>query len=501
MNAKISVLIALITWLLLIFYYRKSIKKEGANTIRYFYKKSLGVLNVSSNSFFFAAGIMIVLLYHSFQLPLSFDESYTFNYFTSRGLYHSLFTYPAPNNHVLHSVLTNISWALLGFTHSELSVRFPALLFCLFSVLFVYKLFLRQNYFASFFFTAAFLLSPNIIEFAFQARGYTMQIFFCLVSFYLATRTEIRGLHFKNRLIFLLFFTIMGLFTSPAYLYTAAAIGIVFIFSFYDAIKRNINFCLLMVVFWGLTVLLLYSPIIIHQGISAIVSNKFVLPVNEINIKIIAGHFIDIINYISLPFGMGWVLLLCFIIIGIKEKKFNYLWLLITPMLLMIFLKQLPFLRIFLPFGILITASVFSSISKIKVCKKTPVVVFFKNRLYGFLLMPLICCGSVYFFNNIHEKDDLSSSFEFRKLAPYLSRYDVLTDISNCDWYMMELTTAHHSLKNKPEFIRFQNGATINSADSFVLLTKYRIPEHKLVDSLYSLHHQTRWIQIGVSPH
>ena len=497
MNAKLYFIIAFIAWFLLLFYYRKSIRKEGFNVIKLLLNKSYSSINITSANMIFLAGIMLVLLFHAFQLPLSFDESYTFNNFTSKGIYHSLFKYPAPNNHVLHSLFTNISWFLLGFTHSEFAVRMPALFFSFLSVFVVFNFFLRNNVFACLFFTAVFLLSPNLIEFAFQARGYSMQIFFSLVSYYLATRLEIRGLHFKTRFIFWLFLTIMGLFTSPAYFYTAFTIGLLFGYRFFTDFKNNILFTLAMLLLFGLSLLLLYSPIILHQGLDKIISNKFVVPVEQVNWSAIAKHFIDIINFISLPLGFGWGLLAIFIFFTVKEKDYYNFFLLVTPILLMLMLKQLPFYRVFLPIGILIIVTVCYSAFQGKIIRNYFIL---KNIVSYVSILLALGFFSIYYFNKIHQKDDLTSSFEYKKIIPHLNKYGLLADIDNCDWYMMELISANHTLKNKPEFIRFQKGSSINGKGSFVMLNKHRVPDYKTIDSLYSLNHQIRWIQISDHP-
>jgi len=87
------------------------------------------------------AAIIAMLVTFALTLPLSYDESFTFNEFTSKDILTSISNYPVPNNHVFHSILTNITWAIFSFTRSEMAVRLPALLFTALSLYFIYTRF------------------------------------------------------------------------------------------------------------------------------------------------------------------------------------------------------------------------------------------------------------------------------------------------------------------------------------------------------------------------
>ncbi len=447
-------------------------------------------------------GIMMVLIYHSIQLPLSYDESYTFNNFTSRGLFYSIFTYPAPNNHVFHSILTNISWYLLGFTNTAFSVRAPALLFSFVSIAFVFNCCFRNNYVKSFVFTIIFLFSPNLIEYTFQARGYSIQIFFSLVSYFISNPFVARRIQFKHKLVLLLLLSTIGLYTSPAYLYTAVSIGAIFLFNFYEEIKKNKLFTCIMIVFFGLSLLLLYSPIIIYQGVDKIISNHYVTPIVGFNFFSIIIRGLKFVDYFSLPFFLGGVILLLFITISIKEKKWYNFFLFVVPFVLMAAFKQLPFLRVFLPIGILIIVfvcnAVFNHLSNLIRESARPL---FKMQ-YDLLFLAFFCLFSVYYFNNIHKKGDLSSSFELEKAFLYLNQYDnMVFDTYDYDWYMGELILANYIVTKKPKVLFWGMKTKPNNVKSYFILTKRFDSGFKIIDSLQSFRQNKLWVEAPLQPH
>src|SRR5689334_1864619 len=155
--------------------------------------------------------IMAVLITLALVLPFSYDESFTFTQFTYNGPQQALFNYPAPNNHVFHSLLTCITWFIFQWTHAEMAVRIPALFFSAYTLYFVFTRYLEGNLYAAIFFGMLYLFSPNIIEFAFQARGYSIQIFCGIASYYIATdKKTISNLPFFPRLNIILLLSVIG---------------------------------------------------------------------------------------------------------------------------------------------------------------------------------------------------------------------------------------------------------------------------------------------------
>jgi hypothetical protein len=112
--------------------------------------------------------------------PMGIDESETFLSYASRPLYIGLSWYPAPNNHLLNTLLMHIAWRLFG--EQEWVVRLPAL--------FAGILVIPATYWAartvydkhSALIAAALVTAPTpLIQFSADGRGYTMVCVFSLL--------------------------------------------------------------------------------------------------------------------------------------------------------------------------------------------------------------------------------------------------------------------------------------------------------------------------------
>lgn len=70
----------------------------------------------------------LAAVWYAIQLPISYDEALTYLHFTSRGPVASLAYYPEPNNHILHSLITNIT-TLLPFLDICFCLRISSIFF------------------------------------------------------------------------------------------------------------------------------------------------------------------------------------------------------------------------------------------------------------------------------------------------------------------------------------------------------------------------------------
>jgi hypothetical protein len=287
-------------------------------------------------------------------LPFEYDESYTFLKFTRRGILHSLATYPAPNNHVLHSVLTNMSWALLGWTRSEAAVRLPSILATLLTLAFVSRAILKGSHLFTAVFAALFCWSDCLFVFAFQARGYSLQGLFAITG--LAAVIGKDALPVRHRFGALLLSGILGLYTSPAYLYAALPLALMFVVSEADWLWRHLAKAVLAVVFGAASVVLLYAPILLHEGVAALTSNRFVQPVSSVGMLEVLRHVLGVGDWVVLP-GVAGVAVMGFTV-GYALHRRCHAWLafLLAPLAMMLLLRQLPFERVFHANGLVILA-------------------------------------------------------------------------------------------------------------------------------------------------
>ncbi len=85
----------------------------------------------------FALSLGIFVRAYFLSQPMRYDESYTFLHFINKDIM-SVFYYPLPNNHVLHSILTKISTYIWGA--NPISIRLVAFLAGTLSIILIYRL-------------------------------------------------------------------------------------------------------------------------------------------------------------------------------------------------------------------------------------------------------------------------------------------------------------------------------------------------------------------------
>ncbi len=457
----------------------------------------LKLLGKNATGYFFPFFIFIIILvYFSFSLPLNFDESYTFNNFTSKGFLHSLCKYPAPNNHVFHSLLTNVTWFCLGFTKTNLSVRLPAIFFSCLCVWFVIRFFSEKNFLISALFVSGILFCPNIFEHLFQARGYSIQIFFALTSFYFAEFAS-NKISFKNKLAGMLAVFTLGLFTSPAFLYSAVPVYFIFIYKHLNQIKKQIYFFVWVNIFFVASVLLLYAPIIIYQGLDKLIANPFVAPKEKLTLFSYTDHFVGLIEYFIVPYFFGSVLLLSFFVYTLITKSYYNFLIFIFPLLMMFILKQLPFYRIFVPINFLFYVISFNYLKNaiISIRKKNSILSIRHYKLIG----AIVICGYIFpiiYFNNVHKKEGIEWSYQYKKIIPYFNKRVFIIDVNNCDWGFIEMSVANHAVKKLKQKVIFTNNISGKEFSSMVSISKKKLEGFAVADSIYNFKYIKRWVLI-----
>lgn len=468
----------LLIWLFILLKYRQALVYK-----LYLYR---GEAQAGKAIYFPLLAIMVMLFTLALGLPLSYDEAFTFNEFTYKGFWSSLSTYPVPNNHVFHSFLTNITWEVLGFTGSELSVRLPALSFTAFTLYFVFAKYLEGNIYSIVLFSLLFLFSPNIIEFAFQARGYSIQVCCGLLSYYFACDARgIKHFSFRQRFNVALLLTVVGLFTSPAYLYTAGSVCLIFLVVNFGELKKDFLFVSIISVFYGLTLVLLYSPIIVNQGLHQITNNPFVVPVDFFNFDVELIKFKELVRYVTLPYGLGWIVIILFLWNTGRQKAYYNLVLILVPFVLMFVLKQLPFNRVFLPIGAIILVNASMAISGSDWFKK---ITDARNGLAHHLTALSIISGAIIlsyiYFNGFHKKDDLLKAYNFKKIASAISgRQKVYTKDLNSCWDMVQILWAHLRLKGMEAPIELDKDLKEYNFKSSIILSSQPLPDFRIIDS------------------
>lgn len=159
---------------------------------------------------------------------MRFDEAFTFNHYIL--LPGELTHYSMVNNHLLHTALVKLS--TLTFGNSEISIRLPAFVFGMLSVVLVWLLARclvddHEKRWAGWLAAMGIAVHPFLVLFATNARGYTMIVFFTLLLMFallkhLNAASPESGLHWLciSGLV-----SVLGLWTNPTMLYPIAGLA------------------------------------------------------------------------------------------------------------------------------------------------------------------------------------------------------------------------------------------------------------------------------------
>ena len=247
-------------------------------------RKSYSFMEKNRTSFIvlfliFIIGITIRSLYIS--QPIRLDESITLMAYASDSLWHALSTYSAPNNHVFHSLLVNISLAGFG-NYSLLALRLPAFIFgiLIIPVTFITTslLFDQKSALLS---SALVSSSSFLIEYSTLARGYSLICLLTMLLILIAIKLSATQSFLWH--IFALLSAI-GFLTTPIMLFPFGSIALWILHSAWlenKSIKMPnpfiIHYVLAMFSVAWLTTLF-YMPIILVSGVDSLINNSFIQP-------------------------------------------------------------------------------------------------------------------------------------------------------------------------------------------------------------------------------
>jgi hypothetical protein len=271
--------------------------------------------------------------------PMRYDESYTFLNFIDNG-FSRLFYYPLPNNHVLYTILAKASTLVWG--KSPVSIRLPAFLIEIFSILLLFCLCHRFNT-SGILASISFAVFPFLILFSTNGRGYTLLIFFSLALTYVGTHSIDKKPSVTQALL-LSIIAALGMFTMPSMLFPIAGIlsWVTCILLMKGHPIRIIlsEFVLPLFLMTILFTLILYTPVIlISNGVETMIGNSTVQsqPWREFistlfpHIQLTVGDF-----FRDIPAGVLSILIILWIL-GIFSlvQKHDWSTLLLLPLILL----------------------------------------------------------------------------------------------------------------------------------------------------------------------
>ena len=206
------------------------------------------------------------------------DESYTFLNFANKDFL-ALFGYDVPNNHVLHTLLVKLSILTLGA--SPVSIRMPAMLMGLLTILLTYALARRlaPGPHAGRLAALSAAVFPYLILYSTNARGYTLIVVLTLLAAWIGLKLveKLTG----GGVALLAFVSALGMFSMPSMLVGAAGLvcwlTALFILQKMPIKKILLEFILPYGSLSGLFTLILYTPVIlVAGGLKPIIANRYV---------------------------------------------------------------------------------------------------------------------------------------------------------------------------------------------------------------------------------
>ena len=343
---------------------------------------------------------LIASIYFAIVLPISYDEALTYVDFTNNPILYCISSYPAPNNHVFHSIITHIT-KHIPFFDILFRLRISSIVISILTWAIAYS-FIKRYYSrkVALFSVAISSMLFMSIYYSYMSRGYALVTFFFVISLYATFNIIKHGSRNKDWVIFSIC-SVLGFYAVPSYLYPFITLNFIILLYNYKDIKQQFIFNL----FIMLATLLCYTPIILHQGFGVL----SITPGDRMGVLALFPLFFR--NTFSEIYGLH--LIYTFIAIGIpfiiallkKKKEILKLWIIfgLAPVILLAIHSVIPFPRTFIYYGFVVLflmgISVSEYIEKISVKWLT-------------IILLVLQAGLFYNFkNNIEEYESFNIGF------------------------------------------------------------------------------------------
>jgi 4-amino-4-deoxy-L-arabinose transferase-like glycosyltransferase len=225
------------------------------------------------------ASVGIVVRIWFLDQPMRYDEAWTFLRFVEPGI-NRLFDYPAPNNHVAHTLLVYLSTSVFGT--EPWAIRLPAFMAGILLMPMTY-LCARTVFRRTLGLVAAGLVAscPFLVFYSTNARGYSGVALLTVALLPLSLYFVREESAFAGLLVALL--SAIGLFTMPSMLLPIAMLVVWSLLLAYHAggwpkTLRVLGAVAGVLLLCALATVALYVPVLITSGIRRIVANQYVQP-------------------------------------------------------------------------------------------------------------------------------------------------------------------------------------------------------------------------------
>lgn len=371
---------------------------------------------------FYSIPLLAFLLLLANWFPVMLDEANSYLFFVERGFGATSAYYPSPNNHVLFNLLA-------GFIHkvglnSVLSLRVISIISVVVTSFYLYQIVL--HFFSrkvALFSVFGWLFFYHSIVYGFLGRGYSLEVLFLVLSV-VHLEKYYRLQHIGDQYAYL-FFSILGFFTLPTFLFYYVPVSIFWLY-----VDRSFKkwFFLQIVVVIGF--ILCYFPVFLFSGIDSLLQNGWVSP----SLNFWQNFFIDFEGFFTFQWLYSGGVYISIFLLGVYYKLGNYkkkvlsvIGLSYVSLIIICFIIQRfpPYrvLHFYTFFNFLLIAILIEHISK------QTVIVLLVTLIAGWSLFTIYDFRS----NGMKQYDDLD------KVRSLLSRYEIHELSVDDDFYYVML--------------------------------------------------------------
>lgn len=361
---------------------------------------------------------LIYAVYLSLNIGVSYDEAVTYNLFISKPFYYCMIFYPYPNNHILYSLVANLTDSI-PFIPTLFSIRLPSILasFLLNTLIlsFCKKYYSRSSAYLILGVSAGLYIS---IYYSFMARGYSFLILFTFICFYAAYSIIKNGAQLKYWLIFVIS-AVLGCYTIPSFLYPLMTLNLMIFILRPHLIKSIVLYSMII----GVISFLCYAPIILVDGVDTLINNQFVKPIARVDVvKILPKYLYETYCQILNEKTWGFVLIFLSLSIMIIKKDFFhlkfFLVFFLSPFILLFFHSVIPFYRTFYYYAFFIPFFIIIPFDK------------YIKRINSFYVVFCVCLFQIYIFYNVEikikEKEGFNTSANLLTIKYYSDKNTIL---------------------------------------------------------------------------
>lgn len=294
-------------------------------------------------------------VYYTLTLPVNYDEAWTYLNFTSKSPIVSLAYYPVPNNHILHSLITNFTRYLPGL--SVLTALRISSIFVNIGIWMLAWRMMRSRYNDA---AATVLVGIGSVVFmtiyySCMSRGYALVNLFFMGAWYASYLILQEGGRLRHW-AFWAVCSVGGFFTMPSFLYPVIVLN-AWIFWQQSRTWRRQLFANLVT---AATVAILYLPAALFSGVKALAANPFVQPIgrHEVLTRLPEFFALALEDVFGMPFFIPAAMMMGSLLIFILRRdhfhtKMGIVFAL-SPWLLLLLHSVIPFSRTFAWYALVI---------------------------------------------------------------------------------------------------------------------------------------------------